>query len=65
MQLWEKFLGKGLRVLLEKEMALMSVRNKLLWSRPFKQPTQAYQDKGFCMWRWTALIVLWEVLDNS
>jgi hypothetical protein len=54
-----------LRVLLEKEMALMSVRNKLLWSRPFKQPTQMYLDKGFRMRRLTALIVPWEIPANS
>jgi hypothetical protein len=54
-----------LRALLEKEMALMSVRNKLLWPWPFKQPTQANQDKGLWMWRLKALTVLWEILANS
>jgi hypothetical protein len=55
-----------LRALLEKEMALMSTRNKLLWPRPSKQPTQANQDKGLWMWRLKALIVvLWEILANS
>lgn len=54
-----------MRVLLEKEMALISIRNKLLWSGPFKQPTQEYPDKGFWMQKLTALIVPWEISANS
>jgi hypothetical protein len=65
MQLWEKFLGKGLRALLEKEMAPMSSRTKLFQPWPFKQSTQAYPDKGLWMWRLTALTVHREVLANS
>jgi hypothetical protein len=61
----KKYIGKELRSLLEKEMTMMSIRNKLLRPWTFKQPTQAYLDKGFWIWRLTALIVLWEILANS
>jgi hypothetical protein len=46
-----------LRASLEKEMILISIRNKLLCPWPFKQPIQAYRENGFWMWTLTAFIV--------